>query len=55
MTRINADGSVFFGVKVSEALFEKIERVRTTEKGTIPRNEFVKTAINKLIEQTEGE
>ncbi len=54
MKRVNKDGTYFVGVTVTKDLFEKIEQVRTTERGRIPRNEFIRTAITKLIEETEA-
>lgn len=36
------------GVTIEGTLFEDLERARRTDKGRIPRNEFIKTAITNL-------
>ena len=46
------DDKVNFGLTLEGELFEELERARQTERGRIPRNEFIKTAIVKLISQT---
>ena len=43
---------ITLGVTIEEVLFEDLERARMTERGRIPRNEFIKTAIANLISQT---
>lgn len=39
-----------FNITIEGDLFEQLEEARTTKGGRIPRNEFVKTAIIKLVE-----
>jgi len=48
----NKDGSFFVGVTISASLFEELERARMTKRGRIPRNEFIRTAITKMLESS---
>lgn len=43
---------ITMGVTIEEKIFEDLERARMTERGKVPRNEFIKTAILNLISQT---
>ena len=51
LMRTRYGGKVYIGVTVEERLFELIERTRTTKKGRIPRNAFIRQAIINFIQE----
>lgn len=51
----NKSSKVTLCVAIEGGLFEELEKARLTERGKIPRNEFIRHAVVEQIERTKEE